>query len=85
MLEEQGIIVSTGAACAASKGLRSRALKAMDLPDAIIAGSLRITFGKPTTKQDAITAAKIITQAAEQEFDRMQNSHFAKLQKDNYV
>jgi|GEM_PF-23218 len=51
-LEERGIYVSTGAACAASKGEKSHVLKAIGLSDSEIAGSLRITFGSQTTEND---------------------------------
>jgi cysteine desulfurase len=45
-LESRDICVSTGAACAASKGIKSPTLRAIGLNDAEIAGSLRITMGK---------------------------------------
>lgn len=51
-LEERGICVSTGAACAASKGIKSPTLRAIGLSDEEIAGSLRITMGKLNTEQD---------------------------------
>jgi len=45
-LEMQEIYLSTGAACAASKGIKSPSLKAIGLSDEEIAGSLRISMGK---------------------------------------
>ena len=69
-LEEQGIYVSTGAACAASKGKKSHVLKAIGLTDDEIAGSLRITFGANTTETDIITAAQAIKTAVEEEYAR---------------
>ena len=61
-LEERGIYVSTGAACAASKGQKSKTLQAIGLSDAEIAGSLRITFGAQTTEEDVRTAARAIAE-----------------------
>ena len=51
-LEDRGICVSTGAACAASKGIKSPTLRAIGLNDAEIAGSLRITMGKLNSEED---------------------------------
>lgn len=51
-LEDRGICVSTGAACAASKGVKSPTLRAIGLNDAEIAGSLRITMGKLNSEED---------------------------------
>ena len=69
-LEEQGVMVSTGAACAASKGEPSRTLTAIGLSDSEIAGSLRISFGKDNTEADVRTAAKLIRTAVEEELKR---------------
>lgn len=69
-LEEQGVMVSTGAACAASKGEPSRTLTAIGLSDSEIAGSLRISFGKDNTEADVCTAAKFIRTAVEEELKR---------------
>lgn len=69
-LEEQGVMVSTGAACAASKGEPSRTLAAIGLSDSEIAGSLRISFGKDNTEADVRTAAKLIRTAVEEELKR---------------
>jgi cysteine desulfurase len=51
-LEDRSICVSTGAACAASKGVKSPTLRAIGLNDAEIAGSLRITMGKLNSEED---------------------------------
>ncbi len=71
MLEERGIYLSTGAACAASKGERSPALRAIGLDDRTIAGSLRITMGRQTSEQDIIDAAKQIADVVEKERQRL--------------
>lgn len=69
-LEEQGIYVSTGAACAASKGQKSKTLEAIGLTDDEINGSLRITFGSDTTEEDVKTAATAIIEAINSERNR---------------
>lgn len=73
MLEDQDILLSTGAACAASKGQKSRSLQAIGLSDAVINGSLRITFGRTNSEQAVKTAAQAISAAVDIEFER-QNS-----------
>ena len=74
ILEEKGVYLSTGAACAASKGERSPTLRAIGLDDEKIAGSLRITMGRQTSEQDVIEAAKIIAAAVKKERQRLDNS-----------
>ena len=71
LLEEQGVYVATGAACAASKGEKSHVLKAIGLSDAEIAGSLRITMGETNTKEQIRTAAKIINKVVDNEKKRL--------------
>ena len=61
-LEEQEIYVSTGAACAASKGKKSEALKAIRLSDEEIRGSLRITMGCLNDEEQIKQAAKKIAE-----------------------
>lgn len=69
-LEEKGIFVSTGAACAASKGEKSHVLKAIGLSDEEIAGSLRISFGGTNTEEEIKEAAEGIKTAVKGEYDR---------------
>ena len=57
-LEDRGICISTGAACAASKGVKSPTLRAIGLSDEEIAGSLRITMGKLNTEEDIVEFSK---------------------------
>ncbi len=68
-LESASVYASTGAACSASKGVRSQALAAIGLSDIEIAGSLRLTLGKLNNPTNIKQAAKIIlaTISAEQE------------------
>jgi aminotransferase, class V len=70
-LEDRGIYVSTGAACAASKGQKSHVLLAIGLSDSEIAGSLRITLGKDTTLEDIKTAADNLAEVVNLEARRL--------------
>lgn len=62
-LEESGVLVSSGAACSANKGAKSKSLLAMGLSDAEIAGSLRLTLGKLNDEQNVREAGELILQA----------------------
>ena len=72
-LEMRGVYVSTGAACAASKGEKSATLTAIGLDDKAIAGSLRITLGAPTTEADVKKAAEAIIEVVRAEQKRLTN------------
>ncbi len=71
LLEERGMYVATGAACAASKGQKSHVLIAIGLSDTQIAGSLRLTLGETNTEEQMHEAAKIINQAVRDEKRRL--------------
>ena len=71
LLEEQGIYVATGAACAASKGIKSHVLKAIGLSNQQIAGSLRLTLGETNDETQIHAAAKIINQVVATERRRV--------------
>lgn len=71
LLEDRGVYVSTGAACAASKGLKSHVLTAIGLTDTEIAGSLRLTLGETNTEEQIHEAARIINDAVQKEYRRM--------------
>ena len=66
-LEEDEIYLSTGAACAASKGEPSHVLKAIGLTDQEIRGSLRISLGKDNTEEDMYVAGQKIVAAVKKE------------------
>lgn len=66
LLDERGLMVSTGSACAANKQTASHVLLACGLDDAAIGGSLRITLGRPTTQADVQAAAKLIIAAVQE-------------------
>lgn len=69
-LEAQDIYISTGAACAASKGEKSHVLTAIKLSDAEIAGSIRITMGALNDEEQIRTAAKEIAKTVNEEAER---------------
>lgn len=67
LLEEKGVYVATGAACAASKGEKSHVLRAIGLSDELINGSLRITFGETNDEGQIIKATQIINEIVKNE------------------
>ena len=71
LLEEKQIYVSTGAACAASKGVKSHVLKAIGLSDEQIAGSLRLTLGETNDEAQIHDAARIINEVVAGERKRI--------------
>lgn len=71
LLEDKGIYVSTGAACAASKGVKSHVLKAIGLSDIEIAGSLRLTLGETNTEEQIHEAAQVINAVVAKERERL--------------
>lgn len=71
LLEEKEVYVSTGAACAASKGQKSHVLSALGLSDSEIAGSLRLTLGETNTEEQIHEAAKLINEAVASEKARL--------------
>lgn len=73
LLEEKEVYVSTGAACAASKGEKSHVLKAIGLTDEQIAGSLRLSLGETNDKSQILAAAKIINDVVAQEYARLRH------------
>lgn len=70
LLEEKGIYVATGAACAASKGEKSHVLTAIGLSDSQIAGSLRLTLGETNTEEQIHEAVQIINEVVTREKTR---------------
>ena len=74
-LEAQGVLVSTGAACAASKGTKSHVLAAIGLSDPEIAGSLRISLGATNDLEQVKRAAQLIKTVVQAEYARLENRH----------
>lgn len=73
LLEEHGIFVGTGSACAASKMKVSPALMAVGVPDEVAQGSLRISLGRTTTKDQVDKAADVICKVIAGELERTDN------------
>ena len=70
-LEDEKIYVSTGAACAASKGQKSHVLTAIGLTDSEIAGSLRISMGKMNDEENVKVAAEKLAMIVKNEWERI--------------
>ena len=70
-LEDRHVYVSTGAACSASKGIKSPTLLAIGLDDSAIAGSLRITMGKLTTPENIADFSAILHEVVKNEINRL--------------
>ena len=71
LLENQGVLVATGSACAANARTRSHVLTAIGLDEAAIDGSLRLTLGRLNDEQTIRVAADHIIQAVKAEQGRM--------------
>ena len=59
-LDEYGIAASTGSACSVHTQKESHVLRAMNLPDDVISGSLRLTLGPNNTMTDIDSAVSTI-------------------------
>lgn len=69
LLDERGVMASTGSACAANKGTASHVLIACGLAESAIQGSLRLTIGRNTTPEDIKHAAECIITAVKELHD----------------
>lgn len=70
-LEDRGVYLSTGAACAASKGIKSPTLRAIGLDDEHIAGSLRVSMGKLNNEENIKLVAQQIREVVLAEMKRL--------------
>ncbi|MDB5162831.1 MAG: cysteine desulfurase, cysteine desulfurase [Candidatus Saccharibacteria bacterium] len=70
-LENRGVLVATGSACAANKGTRSHVLNAIGLASEVADGSLRITLGHLSTDENCQQAAAIIIEEVTKEYARV--------------
>lgn len=61
-LDEKGVMVATGSACAANRGQRSHVLTAMDLADNIADGSIRVSLGRFMTEEEIVEAGRLIVE-----------------------
>lgn len=66
-LDERGIQVATGAACAANKGTRSKVLEAIGLDDLAADGSLRLSLGHLNDEAQIAAAIPIIIETINKE------------------
>lgn len=57
LLDEHGVMASTGSACAANKQTASHVLRACGLDADVVQGSLRLTLGRSTTEEEIVEAA----------------------------
>ena len=60
LLDQHGVFVGTGSACAASKMTVSPVLEAIDAAPEVAESSLRITLGRETTREQVERAAQVI-------------------------
>ena len=71
LLENRGVLVSTGSACAANKGTRSHVLTAIGLSPEVADGSVRITLGHLSTDENIKRAGEIIIEEVKGEYERI--------------
>jgi cysteine desulfurase len=71
ILENRGVLVATGSACAANKGTRSHVLTAIGLPTEVADGSIRITLGHLSTPENTKRAGDIIIEELKREYERV--------------
>jgi cysteine desulfurase len=72
LLENRGVLVATGSACAANKGTRSHVLTAIGLAPEVADGSIRITLGHLSNLDNIQAATEIIIAEVTKEYDRIQ-------------
>ena len=70
-LEDRGVLVASGSACAANKGSRSHVLTAIGLLPELADGSIRITLGHLSNQQNIELAGKIIIEEIKREYERI--------------
>ena len=73
-LENRGVLVATGSACAANKGTRSHVLTAIHLAPEVADGSLRLTLGHLSTEENCSQAADLIIEEVNKEYSRVGRS-----------
>ena len=71
LLGNEGVLVATGSACAASKMRISHVLSALGMDERTAAGSLRMTLGRPTTADEVDAAAEAIIRTVRSEYARL--------------
>jgi len=71
LLENEGVLVATGSACAANKGTRSHVLEAIGLSSELANGSIRITLGHLSTIENIKLAGDIMVKEIKREYERV--------------
>lgn len=71
ILENKGVMVATGSACAANKGTRSHVLMAIGMLPELADGSIRITLGHLSTAENIKRAGEIMVQEIKREYERV--------------
>ena len=71
LLEEKGVLVATGSACAANNGMRSHVLTAIGLTPEQADGSIRITLGHLSTTENIEISGKIMVETIKNEYERV--------------
>jgi cysteine desulfurase len=64
-LDEAGVAISAGSACKAFKQETSHVIAALNLPNAEDSGTLRMTVGAPTTREEIQVAVGILAETIE--------------------
>jgi cysteine desulfurase len=70
-LEMEGVLVATGSACAANKGTRSHVLEAIGLSPHEADGSIRISLGRLSTREQCDQAVRSIGDIVSKEYARI--------------
>ncbi|MFZ2125221.1 MAG: cysteine desulfurase family protein [Candidatus Saccharimonadales bacterium] len=70
-LENRGVLVSTGSACAANKGTRSHVLIAIGLSPEMADGSIRMTLGHLSNVDNIKRAGDIMIEEIKKEYERI--------------
>ncbi|MDZ4851249.1 MAG: cysteine desulfurase family protein [Pirellulaceae bacterium] len=60
-MDREGVFCSTGSACASGSGQPSHVLKAMQVPDAVLRGAIRLSLSVNTTLPEVVEAANRIS------------------------
>ena len=66
MLDMKGICASSSSACTSSILSLSHVLKAINVPDNLAKGTLRLSYGKTNTLDDAKIVVDIVKEAVEE-------------------
>ena len=66
LLDMEGVAVSIGSACTSNSAKPSHVLKAMGLEDDIIKSSIRISFGKNTSRSDLDYVIEVLEKSVSQ-------------------